>query len=65
MPAGFVAWRSLPASGVNEGTAGIEWPAFPFRYKSTHTPVALSEMEEALLVELAKDHQVRGRVQSI
>ena len=29
---------------------GFEMPEGPFRYKSAHTPVPLSELEEALLV---------------
>src|SRR5256885_16624649 len=29
---------------------GFEMPEGPFRYKSAHAPVALSELEEALLV---------------
>ena len=29
---------------------GFEMPEGPFRYKSAHTPVPLSEIEEALLV---------------
>src|SRR5260370_40419094 len=29
---------------------GFEMPGGPFRYKSAHTPVPLSEIEEALLV---------------
>ena len=39
---------------------GFEMPEGPFRYKSAHTPVPLSEIEEALLVGAGALHDKSG-----